>query len=114
MGFLDRARKMAERAQAKRDEAQQQFDERPGKQEAGIDHDADGRPLTPMREDPSGAARGPSDPAPDAPLPDPGAPGAPASPGPGGDAPTPDPGVPHASGATVPVGPAAPGAGRGD
>ncbi len=119
MGFLDRARKMAEQAQAKLDEAQQQFDQRPAAREGAgpaPEHDQDGHPLTPMREEPSGASLRPpgaAGPSGDAPAPDPAAPvpasaagGAPST---AGTATVPDPGVPHASGVTAPVGPASPG-----
>jgi len=114
MGFLDRARKMAEQAQAKLDEAQQQFDQRPAaRQGAGSapEHDPHGRPLTPMRDEPSGASlrpAGAAGPAGDAPAPDPAAPepasaagGAPST---AGTDTVPDPGVPHASGVSAPRG----------
>ncbi len=35
MGFMDKAKKMAEQAQAKLDEAQKQFNSRPGRPAAG-------------------------------------------------------------------------------
>ena len=47
MGFLDKAKKMAEQAQAKIDEAQKQFNERQGQQQSGpaVEYDAHGRPI---------------------------------------------------------------------
>ena len=57
MGFMDKAKKMAEQAQAKLDEAQQAFNERQGQGVAGtpgpasgappVDYDQHGRPTQP-------------------------------------------------------------------
>jgi hypothetical protein len=84
MGFLDKAKKMAEQAQAKLDEAQQQFN---AGQQVGqpsgpaVEYDKHGRPI------PQAAAEAPSPPHGDpvaspAPPPAPPAPEAPAPPAP--------------------------------
>jgi hypothetical protein len=62
MGFLDRARKMAEQAQAKLDEAQQQFNQRPGGAKPGdqpVEYDQHGRPVTPTAATPPPTAATP-------------------------------------------------------
>ncbi len=76
MGFLDKAKKMAEQAQAKLDEAQQQFNSSPGGQQGGgpvVEYDKHGRPIpqhppevaTPPQGDPlAGSAPPPPHPAP--------------------------------------------------
>jgi hypothetical protein len=94
MGFLDKAKKMAEQAQTKLDEVQKQFNEQQGStssQSAPVEYDKHGRPVrseappaasTPPHGDP--IAEQPSSPPPPpaaAPTPDPAAP-APAPPGP--------------------------------
>jgi hypothetical protein len=86
MGFMDKAKKMAEQAQAKLDEAQKQFNERQGGDKpAGsgaptVQYDSAGRPIpqeappagaTPPHGDPLGGAAPappatPADPAPPA------------------------------------------------
>jgi hypothetical protein len=114
MGFMDKAKKMAEQAQAKLEEAQKQFNQGQGGQPAPsgpqVEYDQHGRPVpsspshtaTPPQGDPlagpvpTGAAGGP--------VPDPGAPsgpppvappdlgtpaGPPPRPGPAADAPRP-------------------------
>jgi hypothetical protein len=71
MGFLDRARKMAEQAQVKLDEAQQQFNQRTGTEKPGsapVEYDQHGRPVP--------AAGGPPAASPP-PVADPGAPSPP-------------------------------------
>jgi hypothetical protein len=92
MGFLDKAKKMAEQAQAKLDEAQKHFNDsqREGSdpQVPATEYDEHGRPIqseTPAPTPPSvpGAAAPVPDPA--APVPDP------AAPGPDSAAPAPDP-----------------------
>jgi len=95
MGFLDKAKQMAEQAQTKLDEVQRQFNENqphppgPGSQ-APVEYDAQGRPIrsdqpavpTPPPGDPVAGRPSPPPPAPAAePTPDPAAPAAPA-PGP--------------------------------
>jgi hypothetical protein len=110
MGFMDKAKKMAEQAQAKLDEAQKQFSQKQGSGEAGqpgggpsVEYDQHGRPIpsqppataTPPHGDPVGepAASTPPPAAPAAPTPDPAAPAPPppaAAPQvPGAAAPTP-------------------------
>jgi hypothetical protein len=89
MGFLDKAKKLAEQAQTKLDEVQTQFNEKQGTQSAGppVDYDKHGRPLpatpgeapTPPHGDPLGEATPPAA-APTAPTPDASAPPAPAAP----------------------------------
>ena len=51
MGFMDKAKKMAEQAQAKLDEAQKQFNSGQGDQQQGggpaVEYDKHGRPIQP-------------------------------------------------------------------
>src|SRR5215217_2700393 len=72
MGFLDKAKKMAEQAQTKLDDVQKQFNESQGASqqtpagatgEVPIDYDKHGRPVPPARE----AAPPPPPPPPPAP-----------------------------------------------
>jgi hypothetical protein len=89
MGFMDKAKKMAEQAQSKLDEVQKQFNENQGSAPtppAGpiTDYDAHGRPIpqeqeavTPPSAPPAPAAP-PQPPAPEAAAPAPPAPPAPA------------------------------------
>ena len=95
MGFMDKAKKLAEQAQAKLDEAQQQFNQKQGNPGTGgssgpaVDYDKHGRPIpssppeatTPPHGDPLGGDAAPAPPAPPepAPTPDPAAPAAPQS-----------------------------------
>ena len=63
MGFMDKAKKMAEQAQSKLDEAQKQFNEKQGNQQASqgpvTQYDKHGRPVPPADAAPrSPAARG--------------------------------------------------------
>ena len=80
MGFMDKAKKLAEQAQQKLDEAQTQFNQNAGPQsppqEGGVQYDAHGRPI--QQDPPAGAASPPPAPATD-PTPDPAAPAAPGS-----------------------------------
>jgi hypothetical protein len=110
MGFLDKAKQMAEQAQAKLDEAQKQFNAGQQKdQGAGpaVEYDKHGRPIpqpeadaaAPPQGDPLAAAA----PAPEAPAP-PAAPPAPAPPA--AEAPVPPAPAPPAAEAPAP--PAAP------
>ena len=113
MGFMDKAKKMAEQAQAKLDDAQKQFNSGQSGQPAGgappVEYDDHGRPITPAPVVPdAGAAPAetpgvppttppapPTSVAPPGPTPDPGAP-APATPAaPATSAPTPDPAAPE-------------------
>jgi hypothetical protein len=77
MGFMDKAKKLAEQAQQKLDEAQQKVGQsgspQAGGPEGGVRYDEHGRPI---QETPApGAAQAPSAPAPPAaPAPDPAAP----------------------------------------
>ena len=103
MGFMDKAKKLAEQAQQKLDEAQQNFNKsgspQAEPQEGGVRYDEHGRPI--QDAPPAGTAPPPSaEPAPpeapaaDAPAPDPAAPPAPEPPpAPSGDQPNaaPDP-----------------------
>jgi hypothetical protein len=69
MGFLDKAKKMAEQAQTKLDDVQKQFNESQGASQetaaggAPIEYDKHGRPVTPAPE----AAAPPPPPPPPAP-----------------------------------------------
>jgi hypothetical protein len=88
MGFLDKAKKLAEQAQDKLDEAQKQFNERQGASGSGapsgpaVEYDEHGRPVkppetaTPPHGDPIGeqAEPAPPPPPPAATTPDPAAP----------------------------------------
>jgi hypothetical protein len=92
MGFLDKAKKMAEQAQAKLDEVQGQFNASQGGQQHGgpvTEYDKHGRPVTPAPVTPDAAAPAaatpgvpPTEPAqPEAgPTPDPAAPTTPGAP----------------------------------
>ena len=103
MGFMDKAKKMAEQAQAKLDEAQKQFNTSQGgaQQQSGtppVEYDKHGRPITPAPVTPDAAApvtpavpptEQPAPPAPESgPTPDPAAPATP------GVAPTAPPAMP--------------------
>jgi hypothetical protein len=107
MGFMDKAKKLAEQAQEKLDDAQKQFnqDQSGGDQQAGgeqVRYDEHGRPI-PQDSTPAGAARPPWAVPEAAPVEEPQAPveeppAAPAEPAPeeqapppGGANPTPDP-----------------------
>src|SRR5829696_8169214 len=79
MGFMDKAKKMAEQAQAKLDEAQKQFNEGQQRGEStgpAVEYDAHGRPIaqepaapsTPPHGDPLGSSGAPP-PPPAAPTP---------------------------------------------
>jgi hypothetical protein len=84
MGFMDKAKKMAEQAQAKLDEAQKQFNsgQQQGQQSSGpvVEYDKHGRPIA--QEPPEAAAPPHGDPlaGSQAPPPAPPAPEAPAPP----------------------------------
>jgi hypothetical protein len=71
MGFMDKAKKLAEQAQEKLDEAQQNFNKggsTPGQQAGGTQYDAHGRPI--QDAPPAATAPPPSgEPAPPAPEP---------------------------------------------
>jgi hypothetical protein len=101
MGFMDKAKKMAEQAQAKLDEAQKQFN---SGQEQGqpsgpaVEYDAHGRPIP--QDPPATAAPPHGDPLGSSTAPPPPAAAAPPAPAP----PTPTPGVPP----TAPPAPAPP------
>jgi hypothetical protein len=88
MGFMDKAKKMAEQAQAKLDEAQKQFNQgqSTGQQPSGpaVEYDKHGRPIP--SEPPATATPPHGDPV--------GAPGAAAPPPPPSAPPTPDPAAP--------------------
>src|SRR4051812_38241573 len=132
MGFMDKAKKMAEQAQAKLDEAQKQFN---SGQEAGggegggaVEYDTHGRPVQPAGVTPDAAGAPPvatpgvpptdtpSAPARTGPTPDPGAPATPGAPPgfppPATPPPPAGPGPPPAPGAPAPPGapPSAPAA----
>jgi hypothetical protein len=74
MGFMDKAKKLAEQAQEKLDEAQQNFNKggaTPGQQGGGAQYDAHGRPIqdAPPAPAPPAAAEPPAAPEPTAPEP---------------------------------------------
>jgi hypothetical protein len=77
VGFMDKAKKLAEQAQQKLDEAQTQFNQNAAPQsppqEGGVQYDAHGRPI--QQDPPAGAASPPPQPT-TAPTPDPAAPSA--------------------------------------
>ena len=117
MGFMDKAKKMAEQAQAKLDEAQTKYNAGQGQGgSAGgappVQYDNHGRPIQPAPVTPDAAAPVPPDAAPPAATPgvpptEPPQPPAPES------GPTPDPASPATPGAApsappAPPGPAAP------
>ena len=81
MGFMDKAKKMAEQAQAKLDEAQMQFNsgQQQGQQSSGpaVDYDKHGRPIA---QEPPEAAAPPTAAAPPATPAPPAAPAPPAQP----------------------------------
>jgi hypothetical protein len=127
MGFMDKAKKMAEQAQTKLDEAQKQFNSGQAGQQAGggpvVEYDKHGRPIQPAPVTPDAAA--PVPPAPDAPAassappssaPPPATPGVPPTETPEPPAPaagpTPDPASPATPGSapTSPPSPPGPGA----
>jgi hypothetical protein len=95
MGFMDRAKKLAEHAQEKLDDAQKKFNE---SQEGsgttsgeGVRHDQHGRPIQ-QEETPAAATEPPSaTPAPETPAPETPAPAAEEKPDTGGANATPDP-----------------------
>jgi hypothetical protein len=98
MGFMDKAKKMAEQAQAKLDEAQKQFNERQQQGQGGgpaVEYDAHGRPIAqpeseaaaPPHGDPLAGSTPPPPPPAEAPTPAP--PPAPPT-QPAGDAPAED------------------------
>jgi hypothetical protein len=85
MGFLDKAKQLAEQAQTKLDEVQTQFNEQQSGASAGgppVEYDKHGRPVTPAEAptpphgDPVSPAP-PAPPVPPAPTPDASAPPAP-------------------------------------
>jgi hypothetical protein len=100
MGFLDKAKKMAEQAQSKLDEVQKQFNEsQAGTPGPAVEYDQHGRPVrteAPAAE-PAGAPAEPVGPPPAAPTPphgDPLADQEPVAPQPPPAAPAPDPAAP--------------------
>ena len=88
MGFLDKAKQMAEQAQSKLDEVQKQFNESQGsgapqQQAPPVEYDKHGRPVPasappPPPAPPAAAAPAPSPPAPPAPPSEPAPPAPPA------------------------------------
>ena len=110
MGFMDKAKKMAEQAQAKLDEAQKQFNtgQGGGGQSSGpvVEYDKHGRPIQPTPGTPDAAAPPAATPGvpPTAP-PEPVAP--PQPPAPAAEAPVPDPAAPGVPD-TAPAGPPTP------
>ena len=73
MGFLDKAKKLAEQAQTKMDEVQKDFNAKQGGQQAAdeptVEYDQHGRPTTPQATTPETPAS--ADPAPNRPHGDP-------------------------------------------
>jgi hypothetical protein len=129
VGFMDKAKKMAEQAQAKLDEAQKQFNSPPPAQgsSAGsggappVEYDQHGRPIQPAPVTPDAAApvppAAPAAPAAESAAPPAETPGVPPTESPQPPAPeagpTPDPAAPETPGAApsapaAPPGPAAP------
>jgi hypothetical protein len=90
MGFMDKAKKLAEQAQQKLDEAQTQFNQGSGSQSSpeggGVQYDDHGRPI---QQGPPAAAAPPPPAQPTSPAPDPAAP-------PAADAPSEVPASPSA------------------
>jgi len=113
MGFMDKAKKMAEQAQAKLDEVQKSVNTTQGGPPAGggpvVEYDNHGRPIQPAAPTPD-AAPAPPETTPGVPPTAPPAP--PESVGPPGSAPTPDPSAPKPpappSAAAAPGGPPTP------
>ena len=118
MGFMDKAKKMAEQAQAKLDEVQKSVNTTQGGPPAGggpvVEYDKHGRPIQPAAPTPDAgappAAPAPPEATPGVPPTTPPAP--PESVAPPGSAPTPDPSAPKPpappSAAPAPPGPSAP------
>jgi hypothetical protein len=116
MGFMDKAKKMAEQAQTKLDEAQKQFNSGQAGQQAGggpvVEYDKHGRPIQPTPVTPDAAApvpptsSAPPTATPGVPATEPPQPPAPAA------GPTPDPASPPTPGSapTSPPSPPGPGA----
>jgi hypothetical protein len=102
MGFMDKAKKMAEQAQAKLDEVQKGVNSGQSGQQAGggpvVEYDNHGRPIQPAPVTPDAAAPPvpPTPPVATPAVPPTAAPAHPASVGPPGSAPTPDPSAPAA------------------
>jgi hypothetical protein len=103
MGFLDKAKKLAEQAQTKLDEVQGQFNQQQAGTSSGpiTEYDKHGRPVPPAGgETPEAAGPPPAPPAPPEPPATPGVPptGSPATPpveaAPSAPPPPPAPGVP--------------------
>ena len=112
MGFLDKAKKMAEQAQTKLDDAQKNFNSGQQGQSGGgpaVQYDAHGRPIAsePAATTPGAPPMGTPEPAAaTAPMPDPGAPGVPATePVSSPAAPAADPDAPAAAGGPAPPSP---------
>jgi hypothetical protein len=112
MGFMDKAKKMAEQAQAKLDEAQKQFNSNQasgGGQGGGpaAQYDKHGRPVesdTPTPDPGAPASATPGEPGPA--VPPPATPGVPPTDTPSAPAqtgPTPDPGAPATPGSPAPT-----------
>jgi hypothetical protein len=85
MGFLDKAKQLAEQAQQKLDEAQKNFNQSGSPQaqpdEGGVKYDEHGRPIQeapPAGAAPPPSAQPPADPASPSPPPDPASEGDPA------------------------------------
>jgi hypothetical protein len=101
MGFLDKAKKLAEQAQSKLDEVQGQFNQQAGTSSGPItEYDKHGRPVPPAGGDTSATMGSAPPPAPPEPAATPGVPptGSPATPpveaAPSVPPPPPSPGVP--------------------
>ena len=106
MGFMDKAKKMAEQAQTKLDEAQKQFNAGQGGQQSGgppVEYDKHGRPIQPAPVTPDAAAPAPPAATPGVPPTEPPEPPAPES------GPTPDPAAPATPGSAPTAPPAMPG-----
>ena len=99
MGFLDKAKKMAEQAQAKLDEVQGQFNQsHAGQPPSGpvTEYDKHGRPVTPAPDAAAPVTPDAAAPAPEPPAETPGVP--PTEPAPPAAGPAPDPAAPTTPG----------------
>lgn len=98
MGFMDKAKKMAEQAQAKLDEAQKQFNASQGGQQQAsgpaVEYDKHGRPVQPAPVTPDATPGVPPTEAPEPPAPESGPKPDPSAPATPGTAPTAPPAMP--------------------
>ena len=107
MGFLDKAKKLAEQAQTKLDEVQGQFNQQQAGTSSGpvTEYDKHGRPIPPAGEDAAATMGSTPPPAPPAPPEAPATPGVPPTGSPASEAVT---SAPREAGAPVEDSPSAP------